>query len=278
MNLTGRSSLIDALAALVAASDSNSAARSLLAVVAAAVEHDGASLLAFHRHAAPAVIAHTLNPELERHFLDRYLAGPYLLDPLYRIALQPAPPAFCRFREAAPDRFRASEYYRHYCERTHLTDEIDYFAKVGPTTALVLVVGRLDRRFSQSALRDLEMLAPLVRSGLQRVGSPTAGTGDTDPGFHQRLIDCFDNFGNGVLTRREREICQFLLRGHSGKSVARELDIAPGTVTVHKRNLFAKLGIRSQYELFSLFIAALPGGDGGLPADRYSPENRQSRQ
>jgi hypothetical protein len=29
---------------------------------------------------------------------------------------------------------------------------------------------------------------------------------------------------------------------------------------VHKRNLFAKLGITSQYELFSLFIENLSGG------------------
>jgi DNA-binding NarL/FixJ family response regulator len=48
-----------------------------------------------------------------------------------------------------------------------------------------------------------------------------------------------------------------LLRGHSAKSVARELRIAPGTVMVHKRNLFAKLGITSQYELFSQFIREL---------------------
>ena len=54
-----------------------------------------------------------------------------------------------------------------------------------------------------------------------------------------------------------KEISQLLLRGHSSKSVARELDIAPGTVMVHKRNLFAKLNISSQYELFSLFIDEL---------------------
>ena len=59
------------------------------------------------------------------------------------------------------------------------------------------------------------------------------------------------------MTKRERQISQLLLRGHSSKSVARQLGIAPGTVMVHKRNLFAKLGITSQYELFSLFIDAL---------------------
>ena len=71
---------------------------------------------------------------------------------------------------------------------------------------------------------------------------------------HKRLTECFDNFGRAVLTRRERQISQLLLRGHSSKSIARELGIAPGTVMVHKRNLFGKLGISSQYELFSLLI------------------------
>ena len=80
---------------------------------------------------------------------------------------------------------------------------------------------------------------------------------DVDRVMHQRLTECFDNFGDEVLTRREREITHLLLRGHSSKSVARELGIAPGTVMVHKRNLFSKLGITSQYELFSSFIDAL---------------------
>jgi len=84
-----------------------------------------------------------------------------------------------------------------------------------------------------------------------------ASRGDGDRGMHQRLTTCFENFGEDTLTQREREITQLLLRGHSSKSIARELGIAPGTVMVHKRNLFAKLGITSQYELFSSFIDAL---------------------
>ncbi len=75
--------------------------------------------------------------------------------------------------------------------------------------------------------------------------------------MHQRLTQCFEHFGEARLTQRERQITQLLLRGHSSKSVARELNIAPGTVMVHKRNLFSKLGISSQYELFSLFIDKL---------------------
>ena len=63
--------------------------------------------------------------------------------------------------------------------------------------------------------------------------------------------------GAELLTERERQVAVALLRGHSAKSVARLLAIAPGTVTVHRKNLYNKLGIRSQAELFSRFIEAL---------------------
>ena len=95
---------------------------------------------------------------------------------------------------------------------------------------------------------------------MHRVWESREGAGshvDHDHGMHRRLTECFENFGEDALTQREREITQLLLRGHSSKSIARELGIAPGTVMVHKRNLFAKLGITSQYELFSSFIDAL---------------------
>jgi DNA-binding CsgD family transcriptional regulator len=100
-------------------------------------------------------------------------------------------------------------------------------------------------------------MEPVIRSAMGKIWSSWASRADTSErpvGIHRRLTKCFDNFGQSVLTDRERQISQLLLRGHSSKSIARVLDIAPGTVMVHKRNLFSKLGITSQYELFSIFI------------------------
>jgi DNA-binding CsgD family transcriptional regulator len=48
-----------------------------------------------------------------------------------------------------------------------------------------------------------------------------------------------------------------MLKGHSAKSMARTLDIEEGTVTNHKRNLYAKLGIHSQAQLFDRFLRTL---------------------
>lgn len=204
---------------------------------------------------------HSLAPKRARHYLDRYLAGPYLLDPLYQLAFRPDKPTLCRFRDTHPDRFSSSEYYRQYVERTHLVDEMDFLLGVSSSSTLVLVCGRTEKRFSRTELNRLRLVEPIVSAAMKRVWDARESHASTgDQMMHNRLTECFENFGEGVLTQREREITQLLLRGHSSKSIARELGIAPGTVMVHKRNLFAKLGITSQYELFSGFIDALSDG------------------
>ncbi|MCH7829596.1 MAG: helix-turn-helix transcriptional regulator [Proteobacteria bacterium] len=250
------------VAGLVAAADSQTVAARLISFIGSTVSNNGTSLLAFHKDAPPEVVHHSLAPSRARHYLDRYLAGPYLLDPLYQLALRSEKPTMCRFRDAQPDRFHSSEYYRQYVERTHLVDEMDFLLGVSPTSALVIVCGRTEKRFTRLELSRLRLIEPIVRSAMQRVADGRNGAQSLDDhgrSMHQRLTECFENFGDGILTQREREITHLLLRGHSSKSIARELGIAPGTVMVHKRNLFAKLGITSQYELFSRFIDDLSG-------------------
>jgi DNA-binding CsgD family transcriptional regulator len=249
-----------AVANLVGASTSESIAEHLVSLVCRTVSNNGTSLLAFHNDAPPEVFHHSLAPSRARHYLDRYLAGPYLLDPLYQLALRSEKPTVCRFRDTQPDRFHSSEYYRQYVERTHLVDEMDFLLSVSPSSTLVIVSGRTEKRFTRNELNCLHLIEPIVMAALRRFweGQEVQKSRvDLDRGMHQRLTRCFDNFGEGILTQREREITQLLLRGHSSKSIARELGIAPGTVMVHKRNLFGKLGITSQYELFSGFIDAL---------------------
>lgn len=253
-------SWLTAVARLVHNDDAGSSANALTDAIGVAVEHEGTCLLAFHRDAPPEVLHHTLGPAGRRHYLDRYIAGPYLLDPLYQLAVRNDKPASCRFRDATPDRFRSSEYYRQYCERTHLRDEMDFLVDVSASSTLVLVVGRRTRLFTKAELQRLKLIEQLVQAAMQNIWqlwSTDAGRDNRGVTIHRRLTRCFENFGEGLLTEREREITQLLLRGHSTKSAARRLDIAPGTVMVHKRNLFSKLGVTSQLELFSRFIEEL---------------------
>ena len=109
------------------------------------------------------------------------------------MALRDDKPGICRFRDAAPDRFRSSEYYRQYCERTHLGDEMDYLIGVNGST-LALVVGRFEGRFSRAETRRLHAIEDIVHSAMQRMwlghDRTDAGSGDRTI-VHARLTECF---------------------------------------------------------------------------------------
>ena len=51
------------------------------------------------------------------------------------------------------------------------------------------------------------------------------------------------------LTPREKQILALLAEGQSNKLIARELDIAVGTVKVHVKNLMKKLGLKNRVEV-----------------------------
>ena len=54
--------------------------------------------------------------------------------------------------------------------------------------------------------------------------------------------------GAAGLTPREVEILRLLAKGYSNKLLARELDLALGTVKVHVKHILKKLGIKSRVE------------------------------
>lgn len=73
------------------------------------------------------------------------------------------------------------------------------------------------------------------------------------PGQEER----FQDFGSDTLTDREREVVQLILVGHNSNSIALELCVSLSTVKTHRRNIYSKLQISSQAELFSLFLLHL---------------------
>jgi len=61
------------------------------------------------------------------------------------------------------------------------------------------------------------------------------------------------------LSQREREVLDALALGGSNKGIARQLQISPRTVEIHRSNMMAKLGARHAVQAINLKLAASLG-------------------
>nr|WP_272873579.1 helix-turn-helix transcriptional regulator [Aliamphritea spongicola] len=80
------------------------------------------------------------------------------------------------------------------------------------------------------------------------------------------------------MTQRETQVLQLILRGYAVKFIAQKLDISPETIKHHRKNIYAKLDISSQAEMFHLFIDSLRMMRADSPADPLAEYLQPARQ
>jgi len=207
-------------------------------------------------------------PDNKRKIMvEDYQEGPYLLDPFYLASAVPVEPGLYRLRDLAPDRFYQGEYFRSYYVQTGLAEEICYVVSLPQDATVCVSLMRAQKAFSAKEFRNLAKTWPVVSAACRQHWADLARKfvekSDGDSGIRRRNVDeAFQKFDEGMLTPREKEVVEFTLKGHSADAVGRILGISPGTVRIHRRNIYSKLRIRSQGELFSRFIEALLGTSG----------------
>jgi DNA-binding CsgD family transcriptional regulator len=229
-------------------------------IMESVVRFDHCVVFAYHGSERPIDLYSTFDASDYEVFVSLYQEGPYLLDPFYRTATIPQSGVF-RMRELAPDRFFSSEYFRSYYEKTGLAEEVGFFV---PAVGDVTVTLSLMRKASSGAFSNAEFAAlakaePLVRALVghywqdveHRFEAASPGrkrwTGGDD--VNARVWSKLN------LTGREIAIIELVLQGYSSESIGLQLSIATGTVKVHRRNIYRKLGISSQTQLLSLYLA-----------------------
>lgn len=240
----------------------------LVAALRHVVAFDHMVVFAYRGDARPRCLFDTFT-EAQRHiFVTLYQEGPYLLDPFFHACRAAAQPGLFRMRELAPDRFYQSEYYRSYYVKTGLAEEVGIFL---PLEGGLMVVISLMRAGSSGAFSDhdlarLRIIEAFIRAMAQRhwadlrkdwqAEGPEKRFGKLD--LDTLLKGAFQGEGRPRLTRRESEIASLVLKGHSSESIGRMLGISPGTIKIHRKNIYRKLRISSQAEMFSIFLEALP--------------------
>lgn len=87
---------------------------------------------------------------------------------------------------------------------------------------------------------------PIDQSQIERILERVSKEAETTAIRRRRLIEARDRIS--TLSGREREVLELLSEGGSNKEIARELEISPRTVEIHRSNMMGKLGARHAAE------------------------------
>jgi DNA-binding CsgD family transcriptional regulator len=227
----------------------------------------------FRPNRPPVLLHGNLDEFVPRRVIDNFLTGTYLLDAVYTACCEGVEPGLFRLSELAPDNYFSSDFYNsadfHPCvsdEAGSLAEEIVYMAR--PVEDLYLVLSLMRTKsvlpFSEPEFEDLKVVAPIVLDTMSSHWQPAVSQAlqlDVSPPT-STLDKAFATFAKDRLSPREQTIVSLLLRGHSTLSVAHNLDIAEGTAKVHRRNIYDKLGISSQAQMFLMFCAHIIDSQG----------------
>ena len=234
----------------------------LLTMMRALVRFDDVVIFAYRDKARPIDLFSTFDAQDHHIFVTLYQAGPYLLDPFYHTA-RVGRAGVLRMRELAPDRFFSSEYFRTYYSQTRLAEELGFFVPTADGVTVVVSLMRRERTGGFPAaefalLNDAEpFVAALVRRAWGDLAGRFAATGQGRGRRSEPVSEADRVWRKLNLTDREAAIIELVLQGHSSESIGLKLDISTGTVKVHRRNVYRKLGISSQIQLLSIYLKNL---------------------
>jgi len=112
---------------------------------------------------------------------------------------------------------------------------------------------------------------PLTETELVRMIAHVRSDAGRHAEARRRLVEARRRIG--ALSKREREVLDWLSEGCSNKAIARELEISPRTVEIHRANMMEKLGAGHAAEAVRLRL------DAGLqPSGSNPPSARRAAE
>ncbi len=202
--------------------------------------------------------------------IETYDQGAYLLDPFYRIAVDDKVTGAFTIKDVAPEGFEQSEYYNLFYKKKGFLDEVCILFQLPEQVIVSISVVRHahEQPFKAADIKQLAVVYPLLKSIIEKWQSHNSQV--IAPNLEWQLDNALVKFGSSVLTPRESEILHLVLHGYAIKVIAEKLDNSVETIKHHRKNIYNKLDVSSQSELFYLFIASLKAMPEGSTVDPIS--------
>lgn len=255
----------EAVAALIMACDTKEYGSRLDDLSRLLASFDMSCAFAYRYDHTPEVIHDGYSAAVSRDALSRYLKGGYLLDPFYVACVSGVKEGLWRMRDIAPDSFFSSEFASsrevHPCiseEEGTLVEEIGFITPLGDGASAVysLMRNKDGNPFSPAEFQGLQVASPIIAASMRRHRGASQVSLKSSPS-HNDSESAFRMAFGDRLTPTQHTVVRLILRGHSNVSIASHMRITEGTAKLHRYNIYQRLDITSQSELFQLFIEHL---------------------
>jgi len=233
----------------------------LVAAVNGQVKIDYPQVWLYHRDLPPRVLYHEIPAHALAGQVDQYLDGPYREDPFYQTSMQQPRAKIYRLSRITMGKLQESDYYRDYYGHTGTSDEAVYLSKLKAGNVINLSMMRLPESgpFSEEEYETLYLLAEPVSQLIKTHSEHNdfAASNLIQPGIDHQIDLAFRTFGASLLSPREKDVLELMLRGYGTDISAERLGIAVETVRRHRKSIYRKLDVSSQTDLFSLFLNSM---------------------
>jgi DNA-binding CsgD family transcriptional regulator len=225
------------------------------------VDIDYPQVWLYHKDLPPKVLYHQIPASAIADQIDDYLDGPYREDPFFQASINQPRAKIYRLGRVALGNLEDSEYYRDYYAGTGTVDEAIFLSKLRGGNVINISMMRLPEHgaFTDEEYEALYLLAEpvseLIKAHSQR--DDFAVTHLIQPGIDNQIDLAFRKFGESLLSPREKDVLELMLRGYGTGTTAERLGIAVETVRRHRKSIYRKLDVNSQTDLFSLFINSM---------------------
>ncbi len=220
--------------------------------------YDRTVITAYFPEHPPVEVYHNLSAEESRKTMAPYFEYAYFLDPLYQYYCNTKgdQDVVVALSNVAPDAFEETQYYKTFYARISALDEVTLFIFFAKKACLSISLA--NQNHATNSVENLQKLLPILGSVARRHWisldpNSTQGTGR----MAAVLKKSFEQFGTSRLSQRESQIAQLVLQGLPTKVISNKLDVSPETVKVHRKNIYQKLEVASQGELFSMYMNAV---------------------
>jgi len=244
--------------------DGQGGARQMIEAAGYLIPFTAAFCVVYQKGKHPYYVCDTYPDGRPKNAVQLYVTKTYLLNPIYNAIKNGLTPGLHRMADLAPDNWEKTSGAP---KMLHDDDEeIGYRTPGWPADQQELAltvdlqggdVGEIsfsrpsaDGGWSPEILAHIRPFYPVFAMTFRTYWLRQPGRSAANANQERNLED----FTRLIVSPREAEVVQPILKGHSSLSISLTLKIGLSTVKTHRKNAYVKLGISTQQQLFNSFL------------------------